>query len=116
MKRRDFYLAGAAVALASAASLVTYAIQKSTKEKAGIGYLIAGLAGLAVSGAIAATPTIQATRNLTVENLLDEEDTGLMQENISEILGNAADRGNEGKSFQPIEVDEDATIEDFITE
>lgn len=114
MKKRNFYLAGAALALASTASVMTYAVKKATKEKACIGLLLAGLAGFALSGAIVATPTIQATRNLTVENLLDEADTDLMQVNISEILGNAADRGTESEKFQTIEVDEEATIEDFM--
>ena len=114
MKKSDFYLAGAALALASTASIATYAIKKATKEKACVGLLLAGLAGFALSGAVIATPTLQATRNLAVENLLDEADTDLMQVNISEILGNAADRGTESEKFNTIEVDEDATIEDFM--
>ncbi len=114
MKNREYYLAGATFALASTAALITYAVKKAKTGKAAVGLLVAGIAGYAI-GTIAATePARAASRRLTVEDLLDDADTELMQSNISEIFGNAADRGATPQVLRQIEVDEEATIEDFI--
>ncbi|MBQ9759734.1 MAG: hypothetical protein IJW16_00135 [Clostridia bacterium] len=114
MKNKDYYLTGAAIALASTAALAVYAVKKAKTGTAATGLLLAGLAGYAI-GAIAATePARTATRRLAVEDLLDDADTELMQTNISEIFGNAADRGAAPQKLRQIELDEEATIEDFI--
>ncbi len=112
---KQYYLTGAAIALASATAIVGYAVKKAKQEKACIGLLLAGLAGIVCGTAIAAKPARDAVKGLTVENLLDEQDTELMRQNISEILGNVADRGNTAPTKRRvIELDEEATIEDFI--
>jgi hypothetical protein len=114
LQNKEYYLAGAAFALASTAALVAYAVKKAKTGKAAIGLLIAGIAGYTV-GTIAATePARAASRRLTVEDLLDDSDTELMQSNVSEIFGNAADRGTAPQALRQIEIDEEATIEDFI--
>ena len=114
IKDRDYYLAGAAIALASTAALLTYTIKRAKTGTAGVGLLLAGLAGYALGAAAATEPSRAATRRLVVEDLLDDADTERVQTNISEIFGNSADRGTEHAAFRAIEVDEDATIEDFL--
>lgn len=116
MKDKYYYLAGAALAVASTASIVTYAVQKSKNQKSNVGLLIAGIAGLAGSAFLATQPARDAQKKLTVEDLLDDEDTKLMQTNISEIFGNAAESEEAHQEIRQIELDEEATIEDFINE
>lgn len=114
MKNRDYYLAGAALAFASTASIVTYAVRKAKTDKGGVGFLLAGIAGLAAAAYVATEPERDAAKKLAVDDLLDDADTELMQTNISEIFGNAADRGATPQKLRQIEVDEEATIEDFM--
>ena len=114
MTKKAYYLASAAIVAASVASIVTYAVQKATKKNAFPGLLVLGAAGLVAGTAIAAKPGKDAIKRLSDEPLLDEEDTDLMQINISEILGSSAERGEAPKKLRVIEVDEDATIDDFI--
>ena len=116
MKDKYYYLAGVALAVASTASIVTYAVQKNKNEKSNVGLLIAGIAGLAGSAYLATQPVRDAQKKLTVEDLLDDDDTELMQTNISEIFGNAAESEEGDQTIRQIELDEDATIEDFINE
>ena len=111
---KKYYWTGATIALASTAAIVSYAVKKAKQEKACVGLLLAGLAGMVGSVLVTAKPARDAVKGLTVENLLDENDTDLMQMNISEILGNAADRGKTPEKLRHIELDEEATIEDFI--
>lgn len=114
MTKKAYYLASAAVIAASVASIVTYTVQKATKKTTFPGLLVLGTAGLVAGAALAAKPGKDAVKRLAEEPLLDEEDTDLMQINISEILGNSAERGEAPKKLREIEVDEDATVEDFI--
>ena len=116
MKDKYYYLASAALAVASTASIVTYAVQKSKNQKSNVGLLIAGITGLAGSAFLATRPARDAQKKLTVEDLLDDADTELMQTNISEIFGNAAEQGEAEQTIRQIELDEEATIEDFINE
>ena len=114
MTKKDCYIASAALASISIAAIVTYSIKKATKKPVSAGLLILGSAGLAASAALATKPERDAIKRLANEPLLDEDDTDLMQVNISEILGNSADRGTAPKKLRHIEVDEETTIEDFI--
>ena len=77
--------------------------------------LLAGIAGLAAGMAIASKPERDAVRRLKMDDVIDSEDAELMDRNISEVLGVAADRGKVSREhLQHIEVDEETSIEDFI--
>ena len=114
--KRTYFLAGAAVAAVSAALVVDYAVRKKREKSVYAGLLIAGIAGLIGSAVLAYQPEKQAKAQLTVTDMLDDEDVTLVRENISEVLGDAS--ASEGDANEvlcsSIEVDEDATVEDFI--
>ena len=114
MTRKEFYIASAVTTAVSVAGIVTYAVKKATKGKACAWLLLAGMAGLAASAALVTKPDRDAAKSLAEEILLDDADADLMQLNISEILGTGADHVETPKKLRQIEVDEDATIEDFI--
>ncbi|MBR2722363.1 MAG: hypothetical protein IKC31_05105 [Clostridia bacterium] len=115
MNKLVYSITGAAVAATSVALITTYAVKKKKEEAVGAGMLIAGLAGLVLGAVIAYEPTRQASKRLvSKENILNESDVDLMSENISEVLGTGVDRGQKAPSLRQIEVDEEASIEDFI--
>ena len=114
MKNRDYYFASAALTSLSTAALTLFAVKKTKIGKAYASLFLAGMTGLVVGAVLATQPARIANKSLTVDDLLDDADTDLMQVNISEILGNAADRGTAPQKLRHIEVDEEATIEDFI--
>lgn len=114
MTKKTLYIASAAITAASIAAIVTYSIKKATKKPVSAGLLILGSLGIAAGAALSTKPSRDAVKELGNEPLLDEEDTDLMQVNISEILGNTADRGTAPEKLRHIEVDEETTIEDFI--
>ena len=114
MTRKEFYIASAATVAASVASIVTYSVKKATKGKANAFYLLAGMAGLAVGAALATKPDRDAAKLLGEAIMLDDADADLMQLNISEILGTSAEHTEAPAKLRHIEVDEEASIEDFI--
>ena len=114
MNKKMYFIAGAAVAAVSAAMVVGYAVKKKKEQAAGVGLLLAGIAGFVGSAILAYQPEKEAQEKLTVHELIDEGDEALMHENFTEILGSAADRGETPEKLRHIELDEDTTIEDFI--
>ena len=72
MTRKAFYIASAATMAASVASIVTYSVKKATKGKASAFYLLAGVAGLALSAALATKPDRDATKLLGEAIMLDD--------------------------------------------
>lgn len=114
-KERLLYtVAGAAVALTSVALIAGYSVRKA-KKKGGVGLLVAGLAGMAVGAALAYKPELDAKRGLTVDELFNDGDMELMQQNISEVLGVSAEQAEVQRApRREIELDEEATIEDFL--
>ena len=114
MTRKESYLASAVAVTASIASIVTYSVKKATRGKASTLYLLAGAVGFAASAALATKPDRDAVKRLGEALMLDDADADLMQLNISEILGTSADHTETPAKLRQIEIDEDATIEDFI--
>lgn len=112
--KRTYFLTGAAVAAVSAALIVDYAVRKKKEKTVYAGLLLAGMVGLVGSAVLAYQPEKQARKQLTVTDMLDDADVSLVRENISEVLNDAADRGTESSNLRSIEVDETATVEDFI--
>ena len=115
-KERLFYtVAGAAVAATSAALIVGYHVCKAKQKAACAGLLVAGIAGMVVGAALAYKPEADARKRLAVEDLFEDDDVELVNRNISEVLGGSADHGEPNRApMRQIELDEEATIEDFI--
>ena len=115
-KETMFYrITGAALTAVSIALVTDYTIRARKKTGASVVSLLAGIAGLAAGAAIASKPERDAIRRLKVENMIEEDEAELMDQNISEVLGLAADRGTpERDHLHKIELDEETSIEDFI--
>jgi hypothetical protein len=115
-KKRIVYAAtGVAVAVGSAIAVVDYLDRIRRKKTATVAELIAGVAGLAAGIAIATEPKREEKRAVEIEDLFEEEELQLIYQQISEVLNAHAD----GEVAIPaprraIEVDDAATIEDFI--
>ena len=115
LDKKTYFLTGAAVAAVSAALIVDYAVRKKKEKTVYAGLLSAGIAGLVGSAVLAYQPEKQAKKQLTVTDMLDDTDVSLVRKNISEVLGDTSDHSAvETAVLKRIEVDEDATVEDFI--
>ncbi|MBE6601050.1 MAG: hypothetical protein E7637_00885 [Ruminococcaceae bacterium] len=86
MSDKKYFLASAAITLASAAVLITTA-KKKPKKSVYTALVLAGVAGFAGAAALAYQPSRQAKKRLIVEKLVDEIDIPDLEQNISEILG-----------------------------
>lgn len=107
-------LLGAAFLVSSAATIIEGAVKIAKSKKNEIGKLAAGLVGAVIGAALVTDNERRRIKGLVVEEILDEGDVELIKANIGEILGNAADRGENKTKFKKIEVDEETSIEDFI--
>ena len=112
--KKTYFLTGAAVAAVSAALVVDYAVRKKKEKTVYAGLLLAGIAGFVGSAILAYQPEKQARKQLTVTDMLDDADVSLVHQNISEVLKDTADRGGQVRTPRNVEVDEDATVEDFM--
>ncbi|MBQ7335071.1 MAG: hypothetical protein IJW92_01175 [Clostridia bacterium] len=111
-------IAGAATVVASTALVVDYAVRKS-KSRANAAELVFGIFGIAagIAAGVAAVVMAQKEENqaLLMEHVLEEDDAALMDENIAEVLGTAVEHTPEAEPLRrTIELDEEASIEDFI--
>ena len=114
-KKSLLTILGAAGALASAAAVADFIVKKAMRRPCGILEPALGLTGLAASTAVVLyAQTSPIGEEEEYENMLSDDDIALMDANISEVLGSSEDRPTEKKPICGIEVDEDATIEDFI--
>ncbi len=90
MKKRICSITGGAVAVLSAV-LTGYALGKK-EEKSAAPIIASGLLGIMSGAAIAAIPLVLETKQkMVLDTLMDEEDIALLEENISEVLGNAVE-------------------------
>ncbi len=112
--KKTYFLTGAAVAAVSAALIVDYAVRKKKEKTVYAGLLLAGMVGLVGSAVLAYQPEKQARKQLTVNDMLDEDEVALVRENIAEVLSDTVERGTESSNLRSIEVDESTTVEDFI--
>ncbi len=119
MKKFALSMAGAATVLASAAILIDYGHRKSRCAEASPAKLTAGIIGAVAGFALAVLgdinlPERRLIGDLDLADMLDEDDIALMDENISEVLGASAEQVAKPEKRRTIELDEEATIEDFI--
>lgn len=108
-------IAGAATAFASGTLISDYALRKGVHKRANPTELILGISGLVSSAAVLAYAYLAATEEKDdYEDMLNDEDIALMDANISEVLGASVEHTEKPLSLRLIEVDDEATIEDFI--
>lgn len=91
MNEKKYFLASAAVTLASAAVLITTAKKKPKQKSVYTALVLAGIAGFAGAAALAYQPTREAKKRLLVEKLVEEIDIPDLEQNISELLGGLSD-------------------------
>ncbi|MBQ9773846.1 MAG: hypothetical protein IJW30_04210 [Clostridia bacterium] len=111
MKRFILSMAGAASLLASASILIDYGTRKENAREAHPAELTAGIVGAVAGVALAALAEIKLPKKAPKEelgDLLGEDDFALLDENLSEVLG------DEDATIPVIELDEETSIEDFI--
>ena len=108
-------MAGSVAAIASTVAVVDYINRKIGAKKPYTTQLVAGVLGIAAGTAL----TVWAQMKLEDEHevivdVLTDEDIAMMDDNISEVLGASAETAEKPAKLRHIEVDEDATIEDFM--
>ena len=115
-KKALLTVAGVAGAVASGAVIADFIIRKSSHKKTNAAELIFGISGLTASASAIAYARLSASEDASdYEEMLSEEDIALMDANISEVLGTSAEQpATKTLQLRDIEVDEEATIEDFI--
>ncbi len=111
-----FTVAGAVVAVSSILTIADFFDRKRREKVAHVGELIAGVAGLALSAALATEPKrLERREELVIDDMFTDEDAVLAHEQIREALSSESDRGTQSKGhLRTIEVDNDTSIEDFI--
>ena len=110
MKKFIVSMAGAATVLVSAVALICYANRKAKNAALALG-ITGTLAGVALT---VLSEKMEQPKDLVIDDMLTDDDVALMHENISEVLGSSPEHTEKPKQLRKIEVDEDATIEDFM--
>ncbi len=114
-KINPFFAVGACVMACSVVTIVDYAVRKKHSKASHIGELVAGVAGLMLGTAIINTPTEIAKKQLAKTDLMDDEGVIETEQQIREDMNLSVDRGNQPIAPQrTVEVDDEASIEDFI--
>ena len=114
-KKVAYAAAGVAVAVGSAIAVVDYMNRRRKERRSNVAELIAGIAGIAAGIAIATEPKREEKRVLVMDDLFDDDEIQLIYQQIKETLDSQVDGEECSKDhLRTIEVDDDATIEDFI--
>lgn len=114
-KKYLFPLVGATLMLGSAVALIDCAVSKKARPRALTAAKVAvGVAGIIAGTILALQPEREKLEATVVENMVSDEDEGMLNKHISEVLGDGADRGKKATYVREIEVDDDTTIDDFI--
>ena len=91
MDNKKYFLASAAITVASAALIIGATAKKPKKKSVYTGMILAGVAGFLGAAALAYQPTRQAKKRLRVEDMIDEMDAVQLESNISEVLADEDD-------------------------
>ena len=92
MKRKKYFLTGAAIAFASAALLVGASKRKPRQKWIYVGMVLAAIAGFVAAFAVAYHPRKEERKKLKLQEMIDLPEVDRLEENISEVLGNVADK------------------------
>lgn len=114
--KKLYTLSGVTTLLASTAVLLDYASRLKNKgRKSYFGEFLAGAIGLGIGFCLAYTPKRQEKHPIDRSEFFDDQSEDEVKDNIREVLGESVDRGPvEEKPQSVIEVDRDASIEDFM--
>ena len=113
-KKKLLTILGCAGAVASGAAIVDFIAKKATRRSCGALEPALGIVGLAASTAVILYAQTSPIGDEEYEDMLSDEDIALMDANICEVLGSSEERPAKSEKCSGIEIDEDATIEDFI--
>lgn len=110
-----FAATGGALITASVGSMVAYLSRKKEDQDVGVGMLLGAVAGLTAGILLAYEPERRARRRVVVDQMFDEDDAEVADRRISEVLNKPEESGAKPTSHRrEIEVDQDASLEDFI--
>ena len=109
---------GTAIAVGSMVAIADFIDRKARASRtAHTAELVLGVTGLLIGAGLTLGANRPPRHKIIVEDMFDEDELELANEQIRETLNTGADRGiftTEASNTKPIEVDEEATIEDFI--
>ena len=119
MKKKNekllFAIAGGALITASVVPMVAYLSRKKEDQHAGVGMLLGAVAGLTAGILLAYEPERRARRRVVVDQMFDEDDAEMANRRIHDVLNKPEERREKPASHRrEIEVDEEASLEDFI--
>ena len=110
-----FAATGGALITASVGSMVAYLSRKKEDQDVGVGMFLGAVAGLTAGILLAYEPERRARRRVVVDQMFDEDDAEVADRRISEVLNKPEESGAKPTSHRrEIEVDQDASLEDFI--
>ena len=110
-----FAVTGGAMITASVGAMVAYLSRRKEDQQVGVGMLLGAVAGLTAGILLAYEPERRARRRVVVDQMFDEDDAEVANRRINEVLNKTDERGAKPASHRrEIEVDEEASLEDFI--
>ena len=110
-----FAVAGGAMITASVGAMVAYLSRRKEDQQVGVGMLLGAVAGLTAGILLAYEPERRARRRVVVDQMFDEDDAEVANRRIEQVLNKTDERGVQPASHRrEIEVDEEASAEDFI--
>ena len=110
-----FAVTGGAMITASVGAMIAYLSRRKEDQKVGVGRFLGAVAGLTAGILLAYEPERRARRRVVVDQMFDEDDAEVANRRINEVLNKTDERGAKPASHRrEIEVDEEASLEDFI--
>ena len=113
--RLVFAVTGGALITTSVGSMVAYLSRKNGDQDVGVGMFLGAVAGLTAGILLAYEPERRARRRVVVDQMFDEDDAEVANRRINEVLNKPEESGAKPTSHRrEIEVDQEASLEDFI--
>lgn len=110
-----FAVTGGAMITASVGAMIAYLSRRKEDQQVGVGMFLGAVAGLTAGILLAYEPERRARRRVVVDQMFDEDDAEVANRRINEVLNKTDERGAKPASHRrEIEVDEEASLEDFI--
>jgi hypothetical protein len=115
MNKLLFSLVGATLMVGSVIAILDGAASKKKRAR-GVtaAEVVLGVAGLVAGTIVALRPEMERYEATVVSDMVSDDDEGRLHKHIHEVLGDTADRGKVATHVREIELDSDASIEDFI--
>lgn len=110
-----YAVTGGALITVSIGSMIAYLSRKKEEQDVGVGMLLGAVAGLTAGILLAYEPERRARRKVVVDQMFDEDDAEVANRRIEQVLNKPDEEGVKPASHRrAIEVDEEASLEDFI--